>query len=93
MTSLLEYPTTVIIADSTLELVLCLDTITAEYDITIQIPEMAPNPKGFAKVVINGLHTRGPYLYFTNSFNDPYRILITPSGSVLPGAKAEFLGI
>jgi hypothetical protein len=93
MTSLLEYPTTVLIAESTPGLVFRLDTITAEYEIAIQIPEMAPNPKGFAKVGINGLHTHGPYIYFTNSFNGLYRILITPSGSVLPGDKAEFLGL
>jgi hypothetical protein len=93
ITTLPSCPDKVLIADSILGAMFSLDTSTGEYDIAIQIPEMAYSPTGFVKIGINGLHVHGSYLYFTNSFVGLYRILIDAEGTVLPGAKAEFLGI
>jgi hypothetical protein len=91
MTTLPACPDKVLLSDNVLGLVWRLDTTTGEYEIAIQIPEMAPKPDQFTIEGVNGIKISGPYLYFVNSFNGLYRILIDSLGNVAPGAKAELL--
>jgi len=91
MATLPACPEKVLVSDTDLGLVWRLDTKTGAYEVAIQLPEMAPNPEKPIVEGINGLRIFGPYLYFANSFNGLYRVLIDLEGNVIPGAKAELL--
>lgn len=85
-----DIPTTILIADSTLGLVWRLDTLSGDYEVGIQVPEMAVVPEAPYEIGINGLHIHNGYIYWTNSFAATiYRIQIDGLGRAVPGAEAE----
>ena len=82
----------VLIADSALGLVWKINTHTGKYEVVIQLPEMQA-PAGGLGIGINGVRASKGYLYWTNSvLQSLYRVKITKSGSLVPGAQPELLG-
>lgn len=71
LTTLSDYPPTILVGDSSLGLIYILDMSTGEYsvfleDATLKPPATAPPPLG-----VNGIRYHAPYLYFTNSLQAP----------------------
>jgi hypothetical protein len=90
MQSLPDEPTALLIADSTLGLVWRLDTLTAKYDVAMQLPEMAIAPNAVLPLGINGIRVHDRHLYWANSFaGTVYRIAIEDSGYARTGAEVE----
>ena len=86
-------PATVLIADSTRGLLWRLNTLNGNYEIGIQVPEMAVVPGAEFPIGVNGLHIHNGYLYFSNSFASTiYKLKIDESGFPPLGASAEVVG-
>jgi hypothetical protein len=80
----------VLIADSTLGLVYRLDTRTGQYEVAVQVPEMAPRPNEELEIGINGIKVHDGYLYFDNGFESiMYRIEINATGFPATGSAVE----
>jgi hypothetical protein len=72
----------ILVSDSVLGVVWKVNLESGDYSIAISSPLMSPNLTTAAVLGINGIHTRGNYLYFTNSFVSLLnRIPIYPNGS------------
>lgn len=80
----------VLISDSDLGLVWKLDTVSREYEISLNILEVKIPAGAEVPIGINGLHIWEEYLYFINSQQFTfYRIQINRNGVAVPGAEAE----
>lgn len=80
----------VLIADSKLGLVYRLDTRTGQYEIAVQVPEMAPVPNQYLDIGVNGVKVHKGYLYFDNGFGSAlYRIKINAAGFPATGSAVE----
>lgn len=87
-------PSTVLISDTAAGLAWRVDTLTGEYDVGIQTPEMAVDPDSASPAGINGLHVFKGSLYFTNSFQAAiYRVEIAADGSMAPHARVETVAV
>ncbi|TPX11629.1 uncharacterized protein E0L32_007608 [Thyridium curvatum] len=82
----------VLIADSTLGAIWNLNIQTGEYDIAVNVPELAAPSGASNGFGVNGVKTHGDFLYWTNSAEAAiYRIKIMPDGYPVEGAEAEMV--
>ena len=82
LTTLDGSPDMVLIADATLGAVWRVNVATGDYSVAIQSPLFTANSASPIPLGINGVHTFGGMLYFTNSAQGTYgRVPITPDGS------------
>jgi hypothetical protein len=93
LTSLPHQPTPILISDSFKGLVWRVNTLSGQYDVGIQTPEMATVP-GAGKIGINGLCIFQGSLYFVTSFLATiYRVKVTSAGSISPHAVVETVAV
>ncbi|CAD6580097.1 MAG: hypothetical protein ASARMPRED_009352 [Alectoria sarmentosa] len=93
LTTLNGSPDIVLIADSTLGAVWRVNIVTGDYSIAIQSPFFTPSSNSsIPGRGINGVHTFGGMLYFTNSAQETFgRVTITNDGSA--SGEVEILGV
>ena len=84
-------PNGVLIADSVNGCAWHLDIRSGRTSFALDLSEMKPLPDQILVLGINGLHIKGHYLYWTNSFAATvYRVAVdTYTGQALPGAAVE----
>lgn len=90
-----EYDTTILlVADSLAGYVLRVDVATGQYDVAVQVPQMAAPSGAAVPFGVNGIKIRDGYLYWTNTATvSIYRITIDANGRAVPHALAETVAV
>lgn len=83
----------VLVADAQLGLVWRVNAITGEYDVAAKLKEMGNFANGSTFALgIGGMRIHKGYLYWTNNvLTSLYKVPITGSGGLVPGAEAKLV--
>ncbi|RWA03916.1 hypothetical protein EKO27_g11188 [Xylaria grammica] len=85
-------PPAILVADTAISRVWRVDITTGEYETAAEIPEMLPAPNATLPLGVNGVKTRGEYLYFSNSnLASIFRLPIDKRGVAARDAEAELV--
>ncbi|GAW15226.1 hypothetical protein ANO14919_046350 [Xylariales sp. No.14919] len=85
-------PPAILVADTGISRVWRVDITTGEYETAAEIPEMLPAPNATLPLGVNGVKTRGEYLYFSNSdLASIFRLPIDKRGVAARDAEAELV--
>ncbi|KAI1422123.1 hypothetical protein F5Y12DRAFT_717751 [Xylaria sp. FL1777] len=80
----------ILVADNELSLIWRVDLKTGEYETAAEVPEMKGLSNATVPLGVNGVKTRGEYLYFSNSnLASIFRLPIDKRGVAAKDAKAE----
>ena len=85
-------PTTILVSDGANCLVWKVDTLTGQYEVAVQDPNMRYPRWKFTPQGIDGIRVHKGYLYWGNSYiGCIYRIPIGDDGKAISGAKSELV--
>ncbi|OJJ68903.1 hypothetical protein ASPBRDRAFT_132228 [Aspergillus brasiliensis CBS 101740] len=86
LASLPRRPTTVLAADSRVGCIFRIDTLTGLSDTVVQSEALSAPANSSTLIGINGLKTRGEYVYYTNTALGTFgRVKISDDGIAVPG--------